>query len=316
MYTQLKRDELLSEFNQNAEQGFESLKACLGISQAMKSGDATRVREGINSVKNLLISVIPTGIAVPKAYLYNSCMSSGDESSISMVTVTVSNRANSPKEYRYSTTVVGDNAEQKVFSFLKSVYATLVEDEMAQVNVNHVNNVLSQAVEEAGLAYAIRMVTPLGNNGKKISYLSDEEIVFVADSHRLFAIDNMIIFMTEANDLISEDRIQETYSKLVDALAKAQTPVELASMHGGDLIALLCDISKRVKPMTILSKVYTRNILTMKGNKDGIGYFNKDGVFAVVAKKDGCLELVMKPISVQTMEPVDFDVIGAVQAAG
>lgn len=316
MYTQSKRDELLLEFNQRADQGFSSLKGCLGISQAMKDGNATIVRDGINSIKNLLISVIPTGIAVPKAYLYSSSLSSDDSNAISMVPVTVSNRTNSAKEFRYSTTVVGNDAEQKVFSFLKSVYATLIEDEMAQTNVDHVNDVLSQAVAEAGLGYSIKLVTPMGGNGKKIAYLSDDEIVFVADSHRLFSIDNMIIFMTEANEIISEDRIQETYSKLVDALAKAQTTVELISMHGGDLISLLCDISKRVKPMTIVSKVYPKNILSIKGGKDGIGYYNENGIFAVVARKGGCLELVMKPINVQTMEPVDFDVIGAVQAAG
>ena len=315
MYTQSKREELLLEFEQKADEGFANLKGYLGIGQAMKEGNASAVREGINSIKNLLISVIPVGIAVPKAYLYTSSMSS-DGNAISMVTTTVSSRANDPQEFHFTTTVLGDDIEQKVYSFLKSVYVTLVEDEMAKVNVAHVNDVMSQAVAEAGLDYAIRIVTPLGNNGKKIAYLADDEVVFVADTHRLFDIDSMIIFMSEPNELISEERIQETYSKLVDALAKAQTAAQLVSMHGGDLIALLCDISKRIKPMTIVSKIYPKNILAIKGGKDGIGYYNKDGIYAVVARKGGSLELVLKPINAQTMEPADYDVLSAVQNAG
>lgn len=315
MYTQLNREELLKEFEQKADEGFATLKSYLNIGQAMKESNASSVRESINAVKNLLISVIPRGIAVPKAYLYITSLS-GDGEDISMVTITVSNRAGASKEFRFNTTVLGEDIEQKVYAFLKSVYLTLVEDEMAQVNVNHINDVIGQAVSEAGLEYSIRMVTPLGNNGKKIIYLADDEVVFVADAHRLFDISDMIIFMTEATDLISEDRIQETYSKLVDALAKAQTPIQLLSVHGGDLISLLCDISKRIKPMTIVSKVYAKNILAIKPNRDGVGYYNKDGVFAVVSRKDGSLELVMKPINSKTMEPVDFDVLGAVQNAG
>lgn len=315
MYTQSNREELLKEFEQRADEGFAALKPHLGIGQAMKNSNASAVREGINSVKNLLISVIPRGIAIPKAYLYITSLS-GDGGAISMVTITVSNRAGATKEFRFNTTILGEDVEQKAYSFLKSVYMTLVEDEMAQVNVAHINDVLGQAVAEAGLDYTIRLVTPLGNNGKKIAYLADDEVVFVADSYRLFNIDEMIIFMTEATELISEDRIQETYSKLVDALAKAQTTIQLVSMHGGDLISLLCDISKRIKPMTIVTKIYNKNILAIKSNKDGIGYYNKDGIFAVVSRKGGSLELVMKPINAQTMEPVDFDVLGAVQAAG
>lgn len=315
MYTQSNREELLKEFEQRAEEGFASLKARLCISQAMKESNAIAVREGVNLIKNLLISVIPRGIAIPKAYLYITSLS-GDGNAISMVTITVSNRAGATKEFRFNTTVLGEDVEQKVFSFLKSVYMTLVEDEIAQVNVDHVNNVIGQAVAEAGLDYSIRIVTPLGNNGKKIAYLADDEVVFVADSHRLFDIDGMIIFMTEATEFISEERIQETYSKLVDALAKSQTPVQLVASHGGDLISMLCDISKRIKPMTIVSKVYAKNILAIKPNKDGIGYYNKNGVFAVVSRKGGSLELVMKPINAQTMEPVEFDVLGAVEAAG
>lgn len=314
MYTKSKRDELLLEFEQKADEGFATLKGYLGIGQAMKDGNASAVREGINSLKNLLISVIPFGIAVPKAYLYTSSMSS-DGNAISMVTITISSRANDPQEFHFTTTVLGSDVEQKVYSFLKSVYVTLVENEMAKVNVAHVNDVLSQATAEAGLGYAIRVVTPLGNNGKKIAYLADDEVVFVADTHRLFDIDSMIIFMTEPTELISEDRIQETYSKLVDALAKAQTTVQLVSMHGGDLISLLCDISKRIKPMTIVSKVYPKNILSLKSDKDGVGYYNKDGVYAVVARKGGSLELVLKPINTQTMEPSDYDVLSAVQNA-
>lgn len=315
MYTKSTRDELLREFKQKADEGFATLKVYLGISKAMKDGDASAVREGINQLKNLLISVIPDGIAVPKAYLYTSSMSS-DGDAISMVTITVSNRTNDPKEFRFSTTILGADAEQKAYAFLRSVYETLVEDEMAQANINHVNDVLGQAVAEAGLDYTIRIVTPLGNNGKKIAYLADDEVVFVADSARLFDIDDMIIFMTAPNEIISEERIQETYSKLVDALAKAQTPVQLINMHGGDLISLLCDISKRIKPMTIVSKIYPKNIMSIRGDKDGIGYYNKDGVFAVVARNGGSLELVLKPFYAQTMEPADYDVLSAVQNAG
>lgn len=314
MYTQIKCDELLREFSANADARFESLNKSLNIHEAMSAGDAAEVNKRISTIRDLMISVIPFGLSVPKAFMYVSSMSSsGDE--ITMVTITVSNKTSSDKSFRFSSSLIGDKIEEKAFNFLKSVYVTLIEDEMAQENADMVNSVLAQAVKEADLGYSIRIVTPMGNNGKKIIHLSDDEVVFVADMTRLMNIDKMVIFQTEPSVFVTEEKIQETYNSLCNALAQAQTTVQLVAMRGGNLIALLCDLSKRVKPMTFISKVYNKNIMSLKGSKDGIGFYNKDDIFAVVSREDGILELVLKPISTKTLEPVDFDVIGAVQSA-
>lgn len=312
MYNQIRCAKLIEEFNNSADERFQSLKSNLKFAEAMKEGNSTEVSKFANLLKELLISVIPEGLPIPKAYMYVSSMSNGGDA-ISVINITVSNKSSSEKEFRFSTSIIGDDVAEKVFNFLKPVYATLLEDEMAQENVDLVNHVVSQAAEEAGLGYKINFVTPMVGKGKKIVQLTDDEITLACDMDRLMNIDNMVIFQTEPNEDITEEYIQETYTSLCNALAQAQTPVQLVEMHGGELISLLCDLSKRVKAMTLISKVYNKNILTMKGDKDGIGYYNKDNIFAVVSRKSGALEVILNPISTKTLEPVEFDVIDAIR---
>lgn len=311
MYNQIQCAEIIGEFNNSANERFQSLRGNLKFAEAMQSGNSSEVSKFVNIVKDLLISVIPEGLPIPKAYMYVSSMSNNDEV-ISIVNITVSNKSSSAKEFRFSTSIIGDDIADKVFNFLKPVYVSLLEDAMAQENVDVVNNVVSQAAEEAGLGYKINFVTPLVGKGRKIIQLTDEEITLVCDMDRLMNIDSMVIFQSETSEGITEEYIQETYTSLCNALAQAQTPVQLVEMHGGELISLLCDLSKRVKPMTLISKVYNKNILTMRGNKDGIGYYNKDNIFAVVNRKCGALEVLLNPISTKTLEPVEFDVIDAI----
>lgn len=315
LYNSKGRDAALKEFSSKADTGFANLKPHLRMVAAMQEGSASKVRDAITAIKNLMISVIPEGIAVPQACLYTAPMTPQESEEISMVTITVSNSTGNPQEYCFKTSVFGENADNKAYQFLKQVYATLVENEMAKANIETINAIFQEAAKEAQLSYSIRFVPPLGMAGKKISYIADDSIVFVADSMRLFELDSVIIFMDEATPLVSEQRIKDTFEKLCVALSKAQTPAELVSMHGGDLIALICDISKRVKPMTLLSKVYAKNILSMRGGKDGVGYYHKDGVFAAVARRSGILEVILNPISSSTLEPVDFDVMSAIEEA-
>lgn len=315
-YNRADRERVLREFNARADEGFAELKGKLSFESFMKSGSKALIRNSVNTIKNLLISVIPTGVAVPQPCLYTTALSGNESEEVSVISLTVSNSTGDPQDYVFKTSVLGSDVADKVFQYLKSVYATLVENEMAKENLSVVNEVFKEAAKEAQLPYSIRFVPPLGARDKKISYISDDSVVFVADGTRLFDLDGIIIFMEEPTELVSEQRIQETFVKLCGTLAKAQTTAELVSMHGGDLISLICDISKRVKPMTLISQVYAKNVLLMRGNKDGIGYYNKDGIFAAVARRNGMLEVILNPISVSTLEPVDFDVLGAIEAEG
>jgi hypothetical protein len=306
-----ERNSIVALFNQQVDKEFAERKALFGIKQGMISGNSTAVRNGVSDIRDMVISAIPSIVPVCKAHCYTACFASENGESIVSITVTIGSRQESKVDFKYSASIVGDNPEQKVFTFIKSIYSELIINGLAQINVDKVNAVLAKASADASLPYSVRLVTPLGRNGKRISYLSDDEVVFVADLDRLFNIDNMVVFMDGENEYVDQKTIESVYGKLVDFFIKAQTTVQLVAMHGGDLLSLLCNISKRLKPMTLISKVYSKNVMAMKSGQRGIGFFKNDSVFAVVAKNEDSAEVILKPIDINTLEPVEYDVLSA-----
>lgn len=310
MFDQSKREEVLHLFDANANASFESVLPQLGIDEAMKRGDANATREGVKNIQNILISVIPEGVAVPKATLHVSASSTSGTDEITVVNISLSNSLKSLKKFKFTSVIVGTDIARKVYGFLHNIYTLLIDDEMIDANLEHVNHVLSQAVAEAGLQYAVSVVSPLGNESKKVAYLADDEVQFVADADRVFSISDMVIF-SEPNEFISEKKIQETYGKMVNALSKAQTPVQLVAMYGGSFVSFICDISNRLKPQTIINKVCNKNSKALIGNKDAIAYFKDGDVFSIVSRRDGEFEVLLSPINITTLEPVDYDVLKA-----
>ena len=95
---------------------------------------------------------------------------------------------------------------------------------------------------------------------------------------------------------------------MVDELRLAQTTAQLVNMQGGALVAYICGISKRVKPMTIIKSIYSENVAT-SGKKNGIAYYLKDNVYAAINFTDGVPEVILSPFDINTFVNVDKDVL-------
>lgn len=296
--------EILEQFTSDAKSMFEESKANFNLDEAMRvSGDVDEVRNVVAKIQNVMIGNIPTGVSIPRVSKYVSA--SGEGGVISVVNIKITNKINSDKKFSFATSITQGNADEKVFDFMLAVYSELIEDELANRNIARVNDVLMQLTAEAGVDYSVRVVSPMGNDGKKLSAISDDGIVFVADPIKVFQLENILVLFESATDLISEEVIQADFNKLVDELRTAQTTPQLVGIRGGLLVSYVCDISKRGKAFTLIKKVCNKNIEKQTSAKDYIAYFAKEDVFALVEQKKGVKSVLLSPFNVDTFLKVD-----------
>ena len=309
MFTLAQRDELLRQFEAEAKTNYEN--ATPKVREAMKNGEADHVREGIKFLQQLVIAAIPENIPVPKVSLY---VNSSGVKEITLVNIAMSNRVNAPENFKYRCAFgLTEDVNEKMFRFLQEVYADLIVIELVKFNLKTVNDVLARASAEAGLQYSIRVIPAIGSAaGKKIMSMSDDEIVFVANTERTLELDDMIIFFQEPDEVFSEEDIKAKFDKLVQTLSSAQTPEQLVGIHGGDLLSFICDISKRVKPSTLIKAVCTKDVNKLRGDNDAIAYYQDGSTFALVARRDGGLEVILSPFDLNDLHRVNVDVLGAI----
>jgi len=111
------------------------------------------------------------------------------------------------------------------------------------------------------------------------------------------------------HDFLYKEVIQKNYQEIVDELRTAQTTVQLVGIHGGMLASHVCDISKRIKPFTLIKKVCPKNVMKLTGNKDTLAYYNKDNVFALVSRVDGEYAVTLSPFNTEDFTSSDVDVL-------
>ena len=307
MYNKIEKDELIAQFTEKAFSLFENVKEVYNIDELMENNDVDGIVSAVERIQEVMIGSVPEGIVVPRVTRYISA-SDTDVDSISIVNVRLTNKVNSDKKWAYPFTTIRGNATKKVFDFMLSVYTALIVDILISENLLKVNDVLMQLTAEAGVDYGIRVVSGLGTDGNKIKFISDDEVVFVADEERAFELDDVIVLLDGETDTISEETIQSNYQELVEELRTAQTTVQLVGMQGGLLVAYVCDISKRVKPITLIKKVSGKNVFKLNTDKDVTAYYLKDGVFALVAQRGGMKEVILSPFDTETLVNVDVDI--------
>ena len=312
MYTKAERDMFIDQFTEKAYALFEKIAERCNIDVMMENNDPDGVVRSVETIQEVMIGSIPEGIAVPKVTRYVSSL--GADESISVINIRLTNRVNSDKKWAYPFTAIKGNATKKVFDFMLAVYTALIVDILVSENLVKVNDVIMQLTAEAGVEYGIRVVSALGADGNKIKFISDDEIVFVADEERAFELDDIVVLLDGATDTVSEDMIQANYMQLVEELRTAQTTTQLVGMQGGLLIAYVCDISKRIKPITLIKKVSSKNVFKLTSSKDTVAYYNKDKVFALIAQRGGMKEVILSPFDVDTLANVDVDVLAEVSA--
>lgn len=302
------KNDILNMFEAGAEEMFDEVKGNYPLVDAMNAGDADTSKSIIKKIQQLMVANIPAGVKVPKVSLYISPMGT---STVSIINIKITNKVANKgiKTFGFNKTITNTNPLEEVYKFMLSVYEILITDELAEENLAKVNDVLSQAVNNSGVDYEIKVVTSLGNKGKKIASISDDEIVFVADDDRVFDLDDIIALLDDETDTISYDVIQEQYESLVKEIASAQTTPQLVGIHGGSLVAYVCDINKRLKPITLIKKVYSKNVFKLTGDKDTVAYYFLDNVYSALSRRDGAFDVVLSPFDVDTLQKVDIDII-------
>lgn len=312
MYNLKEKEELISAFTENVKKNAKENLADLDMVRFMDNGDIDLVRECVNKIKATVDMSIPGTLAIPKYSLYVSG-SGSDETKISLVSISITQRIKSTKKFKFKTAVTTENTVDTILNFLVATYTELLVDELAEANVSVVNELIDEVVKEAGIGYEVSVVTALGNEGKTVVYLGDDMVQFVADESRIFDLDD-ILALQEVSEIITGEDIIGAKQALVDEFVTIQTPEQLIQAHGGALLGYVCNINKRVKPFNIIKGVSNRNIEKVSGNKDCLTYFydSEKGIFSIIAKRGSDFEVVLSPFDVNSFRKVNFDVLGEV----
>lgn len=314
MFTKERKEELLSAYETAVSGMIDEAKGDFNLDDAMSANDVDKVKDIVTKVHKAMIANIPDEVGIPKVSLYvTSTSTSKDE--ITLVNITLGSKITASKPFKFITVVTKGNALRKVYDFMLSVYKALLIDELIEANLNRVNEVLKAATDEAKCGYEIEVVAPLGYEGKKIASISDDKVVFVADEERAFNLETIIVLLEEATETISDDVIQAQFTSLVEELEAIQTTVQLVGVHGGALVRHVCDISKRVKPITLIKKVTNKNVKNVQGKAKAIAYYSEGNVFALVGRNaDTPWDILLSPFDTETLVSVKADVLAAVNA--
>lgn len=303
------KKQVLNDFLNSVEENVEANLSDLDFQDYMKEDKVDHIRAAVNKIKANMVKSIPDGVSIPELSLYISPTGTEDEG-VSVIHVSVNNRLKNTKKFKFQYSACGSNITEQLVDFFKETYCVLITDGLAEQNLNVVNDVLKEACTAANLGYTISVVTALSQKGKKIAYISDEEIQFVADEDTVFELDDLLV-LREPDEMVTEEMIENAKKELADSLASSQTTEQLVANHGGSLVQYICNINKHIKPMTLIKKVCNKNSEKLNGNKDTLAYFSKDNVFAIVARVEGKFELVLSPFDTETYRKAEFDVLKA-----
>ncbi|MGV3076368.1 hypothetical protein ACEE21_14900 [Clostridium baratii] len=306
MYNIKTKDQLVNEFIANVDANLEIVKAYGSIAESMKNDDAAMVKYLINEIDKIMVASIPEGIVIPGVSVYTSM--NGDSNMIRVIDLILRNKYSSNYEFKMKNRIVfSENVFDVLVDFLKCSYIELLIDTLVRKNLEVVNEKLAEIGEQAGNDFVVKIVSPLSNKGKKIVKITDNEVVFVADEERALSLDDILVFC-QPTEFLTEDKIKQGFDDEVARFAEAQTTVQFIGVHD-PLVAYICDISKLIKPFTLIKKIYSKNIDKVRGNKETFAYYNKDGVYAVIFVSEDGKEVALQPFNTETLEVVDVDVI-------
>lgn len=306
MYNVAKKNEILRQFTENADANLELVRTYGDIAEFMRNDDAEMVKYLIGKAVKAVENSVPSGIDVPSVAVYTS--QNGDDNRISIIDLTIRNKYSSNNVFKFKKQIVYSEKVYDVLSdYLKMSWIELITDALIKANLDIVNEKLQGIGKEAGNDFTVKIVSPLGCDGRKVVNLTDEEIVYVADESRILDMDDILLFC-EPTEFVTQEMIDKEYEATVARFAKAQTSPQFLAVHE-PLIGHICDINKLVKPSTIIKKVYSKNVQKLRSSKDTMAYFAKDKVFAVVSVTKEGKDVVLKPFNIDTLEVVDLDVL-------
>lgn len=313
MISKSERDRLVAEFHEGVEKNLAKNMANVNLVEYCKNGEKDAVKQVCEKIRANIVTAIPEGYSVPKATMHVTCTGSGSD--ITVISVTLMNGVRDEKKFKFSVQFpVSENVLSSMIVWFKAAYDQLVMEKFVEENIDGVNDLLKEISEAAGISYKVTVTSPLNREGRKISFISDDEVEFVVDLENIFDVDDILVFQQPEEEIITEEKIADAKKLLADELGLAQTTVKLVDAHGGSLLKILCNIGTQAKAMTLIRKVVTKNVERLRGTNDTLAYYEADGVYSIVSRRDGKFDYILKPIDAKTLEPVDVDVLGKIGA--
>lgn len=309
MYNIETRDQLVKDFLANVDANLEIVKAYGSLAESMKNDDAGMAKYLITETAKKMMASVPEGLVIPEVTIYTAM--NGNDDMIRTIDLILRNKYSSKYEFKMRTRVVySEDVFEVVVDFLKCSYVELIIDTLVRKNLEVVNAKLAEIGESAGNEFTVKIVSPLNNQGKKISKIVDNEIVFVADEERALSLDDILVFC-KPDEFLTEEKIQQGFNSEVAIFAEAQTTPQFVGVHD-PLVAYICDINKLVKPFTLIKKVYSKNVEKIRGNKETFAYSQKDKVYSVIFVSEDGKEVALQPFNIETLEIEDIDVLSEV----
>lgn len=308
--TKLK-NEVIESLVEDSNTRFKENLADLDLVGFMQKDDVDLVKNAVNKIKANVIASIPEGIPVPGTSLYVSC--TGTESEITVINLSINNKIKAEKTFKFAKSFISDDAIVKnIGEFFVDVYSELVLDIMAEDNLEQINALISDAAGDVG--YKVSLASVIGGSDKKILFISDDEVVFNADLDRVFAVDDILALQEpDEEGLIKEEDIEAAKKQIKEVFEVAQTPVQLIENHGGVFISYFANISKTVKPMTLIKQVTGWTPAGVKNQKNAVCYYSEGDVYALIAKREGKLEVLLSPFNTETFRNEKVDVLKAIE---
>lgn len=302
------KDELIEEFKYNLGVAYANLEG-LDLLDVMNKSDVTALRKMISKIESCYVSAIPKGIAVPGGNLYTTATNDGEGTPIKVVNITYSNKKGSQLQYKFRTMFTQDNIETEITNWFEGIFMNLVEKQIACSNASVVNEVLKAATDAAGVPYTVSVSVDVMGGGK-LMWIDNDSIVFAVDDHMIFDLDDIPVLRDPADENVSAARVSKSIQKLAAEFEQMQTTAKVLQKHGGSLCIYVCGLVRSTRPKTYLKGLNFPNILTQK--KDGIGYYSKDNVFALVQKGEDGATVVLDPFSTEDFSNVDLDVLSEI----
>jgi hypothetical protein len=304
MINEAKRKEILSTFSAKVEANAEAIRNQFRLQEYFVAGGFDTVKESVKDIQKMVVRNLPEDIAVEEASMRFAITGN-------VINITLGNkRSDAATAFKYKIPVVvrpnSTNASlyDEVVTGIFGVYEALLNLALVEENVAKVNEVLAELVEMAGLDYVVRVIPSFGQGSKKIAYLSDDEIVFVADDSNIFNLDTVAVAM-DPNPYFSEESIAGAKKAMAEVFATAQTTAQFAESKGFALLTYLCDISKLKKAASYVKKISNKNIKNQSMKNDCIAYYLDGDIFGLAEIKDGKAEVILSPIDLSTFRRVE-----------
>lgn len=308
-YKKIEKEKIVDDFKSTVSNACGGVMQKYFIADHIEGGYVENIKQEFKRLNSFMKTLVPKGIKIDSPKLRLTLVGE-------TVTVTIRNsEADSALKYKFvkQFTKRSNSTNESMFleyaDWLYDLYEVLLVSAMAQKNVDAVNEVLDEICRTAEIPYSVKVIIPFGQGGKRLAYLSDDEIVYCADIDKIFELEDLAV-MSEPGELLSEDDILEAKNKIAQEYSTAHTVFEFVKAKGFGLISYLC--GKTAKGvMSQIKEVTTKNIVSHSRRVDGLAYYSQDDVYALAKFEGGEVEVVLSPFNIKTLEPVEgVDVVG------